>query len=374
MAIRNQTQRAKARINTREMNQLERRRNRRNAPPEDYLTRMRDKSNVAEFDNLHVSFFTDDGEIQAVSGVSFDIPAGSTCCVVGESGCGKSVMSLSAMQLLQRPQGQIVAGTIRLDAGDAVYDIASTSEEAMQRVRGGAVSMIFQEPMTSLNPVLRIGDQLDEAVCLRAPHWTAGQVKARSLELLELVNIGDGEQVYQLFPHTLSGGMRQRVMIAMALSGNPRLIIADEPTTALDVTIQAQILDLMRSLKDRMNTAVLLITHDLGVVAEMADFVVVMYAGRIVEAGEVGEIFRQPLHPYTVGLLESRPVIGRGDKRLSSIPGVVPNPMQLPRHCYFYDRCSCRMPACQAGYPDEVSLSPTHRVSCYCYTGQDESL
>ena len=374
MAIFHQLQRAKARINTREMNQLERKRNRRNAPPEEHLTHMQDARNIAEFDNLRVSFFTDEGIIRAVDGVSFAIPAGSTCCVVGESGCGKSVMSLSLLQLLQRPQGQIVSGTIRLNTGDVVYDIANTPEEAMQRIRGGAVSMIFQEPMTSLNPVICIGDQLDEAVYLRAPQMTAAQVKARSLELLELVNIGDGEQVYRQFPHTLSGGMRQRVMIAMSLSGNPKLIIADEPTTALDVTIQAQILDLLRSLKDKMNTAVLLITHDLGVVAEMADFVVVMYAGRIVEAGEVGEIFRQPLHPYTVGLLESRPVIGRGDERLSSIPGVVPNPMELPQHCYFYDRCPRRMPLCREGYPGEVPLSPTHRVSCYCYAGQDESV
>ena len=374
MAIFDRTARGIARENRRIAARMERNRNRRNAPKAEYLTRMKDARNIAEIDDLHTSFLTDEGIVRAVDGISFDIPEGKTVCVVGESGCGKSVMSLSLMQLLPRPQGQIVAGTIRLNAEDGAYDIANTPEQVMQRLRGGAVSMIFQEPMTSLNPVLRVGEQVDEAVAAHNPDLPPAQVKARTLELLSLVNIASGEEVYQLYPHALSGGMRQRVMIAMALCGNPRLILADEPTTALDVTIQAQVLELLRSLKERLCVAVLLITHDLGVVAEMADLVVVMYAGRIVEKGTAEEIFLHPAHPYTIGLLASRPVIGRGGERLSSIPGVVPNPACLPAYCYFCARCTRRMAVCEQGYPDGKSLSPTHWVSCYLYLGQGKGI
>ena len=370
MAIRNQTQRAKARINTREMNQLERRRNRRNAPPEDYLTRMKDVRNVAEFDNLHTYFFTDFGTVKAVDGVTFDIPMGKTVGVVGESGCGKSVTSLSLMQLVQRPQGQIVEGAIRVNTGEAVYDIAKTPTEAMQRIRGNYVSMIFQEPMTSLNPVFRAGAQIDEVIKLHNPHMSDEDVKARAIEMLELVNIANCEGVYQMYPHELSGGMRQRIMIAMALSCNPRLIIADEPTTALDVTIQAQILDLLRNLKEKINSSIMLITHDLGVVAEMADFVVVMYAGRIVEKGTTEEVFLHPAHPYTIGLMESKPVVGRERDRLYSIPGSVPNPINMPNYCYFRDRCEQCCESCKGQYPGEIKLSKTHSVSCYLYADQ----
>ncbi len=359
-----------SRENRRITDAIEKQRNRKHVSPEEYLTVMRDPNNVAEFDNLHTYFFTDIGTVKAVDGVSFDIPQGKTVGVVGESGCGKSVTSLSLMQLVQRPQGQIVEGTIRFNTGDLVYDIAKTPTEAMQNIRGNYVSMIFQEPMTSLNPVFRAGAQIDEVIKLHNPEMSDEQVKKRTLEMLELVNIANCEGVYQMFPHELSGGMRQRIMIAMALSCNPRLIIADEPTTALDVTIQAQILDLLRNLKNKINSSIMLITHDLGVVAEMADLVVVMYAGRIVEKGTTEEVFLHPAHPYTVGLMESKPVVGRERERLYSIPGSVPNPIDMPDYCYFRDRCERCCTDCKREYPGEVQLSKTHFVSCYAVSDQ----
>lgn len=359
-----------SRENRRITDRIEKQRNRKNVPPEEYITTMRDPNNVAEFDNLHTYFFTDIGTVKAVDGVTFVIPQGKTVGVVGESGCGKSVTSLSLMQLVQRPQGQIVEGTIRVNTGDAVYDIAKTPTEAMQRIRGNYVSMIFQEPMTSLNPVFRAGAQIDEVIKLHNPHMTSEEVKARTIEMLDMVNIANCEGVYQMFPHELSGGMRQRIMIAMALSCNPRLIIADEPTTALDVTIQAQILDLLRNLKNKINSSIMLITHDLGVVAEMADFVVVMYAGRIVEKGTTEEVFLHPAHPYTIGLMQSKPVVGREQERLYSIPGSVPNPINMPDYCYFRDRCERCCERCRAEYPNEIKLSETHSVSCYLYPDQ----
>ena len=242
-------------------------------PESEYVTEMHDKKNAVEFDNLHTYFFTDTGVVKSVDGVSFEVPIGKTVGVVGESGCGKSVTSLSLMQLLQRPQGQIVEGSIRLNLGDGkAYDIAKTPTEKMQGLRGNYVSMIFQEPMTSLNPVFRIGAQIDEVIALHEGEGkTKEDIKKRTIEMLEMVGIANSEGVYTMFPHELSGGMRQRVMIAMALACNPKIIIADEPTTALDVTIQAQILDLLRNLKDRINSSIMLITHDLGVIAEMAD-------------------------------------------------------------------------------------------------------
>ena len=227
--------------------------------------------------------------------------------------------------------------------------------------------MIFQEPMTSLNPVFRIGMQVDEVIKLHNPSWTDEQVKARTLEMLDLVGIANKEGVYKMYPHELSGGMRQRVMIAIALACNPRLIIADEPTTALDVTIQAQILDLLRNLKDKINSSIMLITHDLGVIAEMADYVVVMYAGRIVEKGLASEIFHDPRHPYTIGLMASKPVVGKVTDRLYSIPGSVPNPINLPNYCYFKDRCEKCIDRCSGAYPEMVYVSDTHAVSCYLY-------
>ena len=355
--------------NRRITDQYEKQRKRRNVPESEYVTEMHDKKNAVEFDNLHSYFFTDTGVVKSVDGVSFEVPIGKTVGVVGESGCGKSVTSLSLMQLLQRPQGQIVEGSIRLNLGDGkAYDIAKTPTEKMQGLRGNYVSMIFQEPMTSLNPVFRIGAQIDEVIALHEGEGkTKEDIKKRTIEMLEMVGIANSEGVYTMFPHELSGGMRQRVMIAMALACNPKIIIADEPTTALDVTIQAQILDLLRNLKDRINSSIMLITHDLGVIAEMADYVVVMYAGRVVEKGTVEEIFTNPSHPYTIGLMASKPVVGKKVDRLYSIPGKVPNPVNMPDYCYFKDRCELQLPCCGGEYPCEISLSPTHKVSCYRY-------
>ena len=354
-------------------NVLEKKRKRKNVPESEYLTTMADPRNAVEFDNLHTYFYTDVGTVKAVDGISFEVPIGKTVGVVGESGCGKSVTSLSLMQLLQRPQGQIVDGAIRLNLGDKAYDITKTPNEQMQKIRGNYVSMIFQEPMTSLNPVFRIGAQVDEVIALHDGEGkTKADIKARTIELLEMVGIANSQGVYSMYPHELSGGMRQRVMIAMALACNPRLIIADEPTTALDVTIQAQILDLLRNLKDKINSSIMLITHDLGVIAEMADYVVVMYAGRIVERGTARDIFTNPSHPYTIGLMKSKPVVGKKVDALYNIPGSVPNPVDMPNYCYFKDRCDMCVERCNGDYPCEIRLSDTHAVSCYRYYDKKE--
>ena len=349
-------------------NALEKKRKRKNVPESEYLTEMHDPNNAVEFDNLHTYFFTDTGVVKSVDGVTFSVPIGKTVGVVGESGCGKSVTSLSLMQLLQRPQGQVVEGEIRLNLGSKAYDVTKAPDSVMQHLRGNYISMIFQEPMTALNPVFRIGDQVDEVLALHNEKGhDEAQIKARTIELLEMVGIANSEGVYKMFPHELSGGMRQRVMIAMALACSPKLIIADEPTTALDVTIQAQILDLLRNLKDQINSSIMFITHDLGVIAEMADYVVVMYAGRIVELGTAEEIFSHPAHPYPIGLMASKPVVGRQVEKLYSIPGKVPNPINMPNYCYFKDRCEMCVNGCEGDYPCEVSISPTHKVSCYRY-------
>ena len=354
-------------------NELEKKRKRKNVPESEYTTEMKDPQNAVEFDDLHTYFFTDAGTVKSVDGVSFNVPIGKTVGVVGESGCGKSVTSLSLMQLLQRPHGQILSGAIRLNLGDKVYDIAKTPQEAMQKIRGNQVSMIFQEPMTSLNPVFRIGEQINEVIELHDGEGKSKEdIKARTIELLEQVGIANSEGVYNMFPHELSGGMRQRIVIAMALACNPKVIIADEPTTALDVTIQAQILDLLRNLKDKINSSIMLITHDLGVIAEMADYVVVMYAGRVVEKGTAEDIFEHPSHPYTIGLMASKPVVGKQVDSLYSIPGKVPNPINMPNYCYFKDRCDRCVEACNGEYPCEISLSETHKVSCYRYYDQKE--
>ena len=358
--------RAISRENRKITGELEKKWKRKNVPESEYLTQMKDPSNAVEFDDLHTYFFTDSGTVKSVDGVSFDVPVGKTVGVVGESGCGKSVTSLSLMQLLQRPQGQIVSGQIRLNLGDKAYEISKVPREKMKEIRGNAVSMIFQEPMTSLNPVFRIGDQVDEVIALHDGEGkTKEDIRRQTVHSLELVGIANAEGVCRMFPHELSGGMRQRVMIAMALACNPRIIIADEPTTALDVTIQAQILDLLRNLKDKINASIMLITHDLGVIAVMADYIVVMYAGRIVEKGTAEDIFYHPAHPYTIGLMASKPVVGKEVDELYSIPGKVPNPVNMPDYCYFRDRCEKRLPACDGEYPCEISLSGTHKVSCW---------
>ena len=352
---------------------FEKKRKRKNVPESEYLTTMHDPNNSVEFDNLHTYFYTDAGVVKAVDGVSFEVPVGKTVGVVGESGCGKSVTSLSLMQLLQRPQGQVAEGEIRLNLGDKAYDVTKAPDEVLQKLRGNIVSMIFQEPMTALNPVFRIGDQIEEVIALHDGEGkTEADLKARTIELLEMVGIANSEGVYKMFPHELSGGMRQRVVIAMALACNPKVIIADEPTTALDVTIQAQILDLLRQLKSRINSSIMFITHDLGVIAEMADFVVVMYAGRIVEKGTADDIFHHPAHPYTIGLMASKPVVGKKIDKLYSIPGKVPNPINMPNYCYFKDRCEMCVEGCDGAYPCEISLSETHKVSCYRYYDKKE--
>jgi peptide/nickel transport system ATP-binding protein len=401
--------------------QYEKKKKRKNVPESEYISQMKDDRNVLEIENLQTHFFTDVGVVKAVDGVSFNVPQGSTVGVVGESGCGKSVTSLSIMGLVQAPTGQVVGGEIRfrsdslkLDAKgkpipvyardkrgnliiaaklmdrktgktvykyvqkkdsqgmpvyeteSKVYNLANMPRNRLCKIRGREISMIFQEPMTSLNPVFTIGYQLDEVYRVHNPAATKEEAKARTFEMLKLVGIIP-ENVYKHYPHELSGGMRQRVIIAMALMCNPRLIIGDEPTTALDVTIQAQILDLLRNIKDKLNSSIMLITHDLGVIAEMADYVVVMYAGRVIEMGTAMDIFCDPRHPYTIGLQKSKPVVNQGLDRLYSIPGQVPNPIEMPTYCYFKDRCDRACEKCKGEYPKFVEVSPTHKVACYLY-------
>ncbi len=414
-----------AKANAKVMNALEKYKKRR-APESEFVTEMQDEKNILEIDDLHTYFFTDQGVVKAVNGVSFKIPKNATVGIVGESGCGKSVTSMSVMRLLQGPQGQIYSGSIRFKAYDyvldekgnpkpiyetdengevvyeeitdkkgntvmapkqktdaqgvlqyeteeKVYDIAKMPMREIHRIRGKQIAMIFQEPMTSLNPVFTIGQQLDEVTFIHVPGATKEMAKAKSMEMLNLVGIAMPERVYKSYPHELSGGMRQRVMIAMALACNPRLIIADEPTTALDVTIQAQILDLLRDLKDKMDGSIMLITHDLGIIAEMADYVVVMYAGRVIEQGTVREIFHNPMHPYTQGLQKSKPTLDSDSDTLFNIPGNVPNPINMPSHCYFKERCSQCTAKCSGEYPGMIQVSPTHYVACHLYTEKEEN-
>ena len=422
-----------AKDNAKVMKALEKKKYRK-ADESEFTTTMKDDRNILEIEDLHTYFFTDQGVVKAVNGVSFEIPKGSTVGIVGESGCGKSVTSMSVMRLLQGPQGQIYSGSIRFKANDykrdekgnpipiyrrktngsvlfvnakdkhgdilldkdgnpkripaqatnesgvplfemeeKVYDIAEMPINEIHRIRGRQIAMIFQEPMTSLNPVFTIGNQLDEVVFIHTPGATKEMAKARSLEMLSLVGIAAPERVYNSYPHELSGGMRQRVMISMALACDPRLIIADEPTTALDVTIQAQILDLLRDLKKRIDGSIMLITHDLGIIAEMADYVVVMYAGRVIEQGTVEEIFHNPLHPYTVGLQKSKPTMDSDSDTLFNIPGNVPNPVNMPKHCFFKERCSRCIGSCSGNYPGMVQVSPTHYVACHLYREEDKT-
>lgn len=340
-----------------------------NVPESHYLRRMDDDNNILEFDNLQTYFFTDTGTVKAVDGVSFSIPKGATVGIVGESGCGKSVTSLSTMRLLQGPQGQIVGGEIRFNNKNTnkAVDITKLPLKDMQKIRGNEISMIFQEPMTSLNPVFTIGDQLAEPIELHNPKIKKQDLEKKIIDLLKLVGIADPEGVINRYPHELSGGMKQRIVIAMALCCDPQLIVADEPTTALDVTIQAQVLDLLRDLKHKINASIMLITHDLGVVASMCDYVVVMYAGRVIEKGTVHEIFKDPKHPYTIGLIKSLPSLNVGNEKLYSIPGNVPNPINMPNHCYFKNRCDKCFDTCFEEYPSIKKITETHEVSCYLY-------
>ena len=422
-----------AKANAKVMKALEKKKYRK-ADESEFVTEMKDNKNILEIDNLHTYFFTDQGVVKAVNGVSFNIPKGATVGIVGESGCGKSVTSMSVMRLLQGPQGQIYSGSIRFKSYDfkrdeqgnpipifkrkangkilfenkkdkdgndvigkdgkpvrvpaqatnesgvlmyemeeKVFDIAEMPMSEIHRIRGRQISMIFQEPLTSLNPVFTIGDQFDEVVFIHTPGATKEMAKRRSLEMLELVGIAAPERVYNSYPHELSGGMRQRVMISMALACDPRLIIADEPTTALDVTIQAQILDLLRDLKKRIDGSIMLITHDLGIIAEMADYVVVMYAGRVIEQGTVQEIFHNPMHHYTIGLQKSKPTMDSDSDTLFNIPGNVPNPVNMPKHCFFKERCSKCTANCSGDYPGMVQVSPTHYVACHLYREEENN-
>ena len=319
---------------------------------------------LLEVDGLKTYFYTRDGVIRAVDGVSFSVDPGETLAIVGESGCGKSVTSLSIMRLIAAPPGRIVSGRLLFEG----RDLLGLSEAEMRKVRGNEISMIFQEPMTSLNPVLTIGRQIGEALVLHRG-MNSGQALVRAGELLSLVNIPDAARRVDQYPHQLSGGMRQRVMIAMALACNPRLLIADEPTTALDVTIQAQILDLMRELKQKTGAAIVLITHDLGVVAEMAQRVVVMYAGRKVEEAAVDALFARPRHPYTQGLLNSIPKLDAagtaGRKRLAEIPGMVPSLKEAIDGCIFAPRCGYATERCRREYPPLEQKAPGHFAACW---------
>ena len=401
--------------------------------PADYTTEMKNPENVLEIENLETYFFTDNGVVKSVNKISLDVPKNSIVGLVGESGCGKSVTSLSIMQLVQAPQGQVVGGEIRFNTSDftldasgkkipiykldengevvtapkldkkgnpvldadgnpvlepvqakgehgellyqmheVTYDITKMPTLDMCRIRGRDISMIFQEPMTSLNPVFTIGYQIEEVFYLNNPLATKEEAHAKAIEMLSLVGIPMPETIVNYFPHQLSGGMRQRVMIAIALTGNPKLIIADEPTTALDVTIQNQILNLLKKVQKSCGASIVLITHDLGVVAEMADYVVVMYAGKIVEKGTVYEIFDNPMHPYTVGIQKAKPsLVSDETAELYSIPGNVPNPINIPDECLFKGRCNRRCEGCEGkGYPREIKISPTHSVFCHMYDEQ----
>ena len=318
-------------------------------------------------DGLKTYFFTDDGVVKAVDGVTFKIQKGKTLAVVGESGSGKSQSSLSIMRLIPSPPGKIADGTVIFRGRDGTpRDITKVAESDMRKIRGNEISMIFQEPMTSLNPVYTVGDQIAEAVVL---HQNKSKKEAMevAVTMLELVGIPEPRRRVSNYPHQMSGGMRQRVMIAMALSCNPALLIADEPTTALDVTIQAQILDLMRKLQREIGMSILFITHNLGVVAEMADRVVVMYGGRVVEEGDVVDIFKNPKHPYTMGLLHSIPRVDHAvmdQKRLEAIPGNVPNPLYLPSGCAFHPRCKYAIDACKEAVPALEDTGAGHMSRC----------
>lgn len=318
--------------------------------------------NLLEIRDLRTYFFTSNGVVKAVDGVSLDVKPGKTLGIVGESGCGKSITAMSILKLIDKP-GKIVEGTIKFDN----QNIVPMTDDQIQHIRGNDISMIFQEPMTSLNPVFKIEDQIMEAVIL---HQRLKKEEARkvAVDMLGFVGIPRPEEVAKEYPHQLSGGMRQRVMIAMALACRPKLLIADEPTTALDVTIQAQILSLMNDLKQKTNTAIMLITHDLGVIAQMADDVIVMYAGKMVESAPIGELFKNPKHPYTKGLLASIPSLDEDKERLYSIEGVVPNPFHLPKGCYFAPRCEYAKEVCKSKMPEVTEVSGEHSVRCFLYT------
>lgn len=328
---------------------------------------MTNRKAVLEVKNLQTSFFTDDGVIPSVDFVDFEVREGEILGIVGESGSGKSVTSLSVMGLIPSPPGKITSGEILYNG----KDITNYNEKQMRQIRGNEIAMIFQEPMTSLNPLFTIGSQMMEAVLLHKKGWSKKQAQARSIEMLKLVGLPRAEELMKDYPHQLSGGMRQRVMIAMALVCDPKVLIADEPTTALDVTIQAQILKLMKDLNTRLNTAIILITHDLGVVAETCERVVVMYAGKVVEEGPVERIFTNPQHPYTKGLLASVPDMRFKKQSLYSIPGNVPKPGSIKEGCRFAARCSEVFGRCTVESPPLYQTAPDHKTRCFLYDPEE---
>ncbi len=311
--------------------------------------------------NLHTYFYTDQGTVRAVNDVSFTVRKGETLGLVGESGCGKSVTALSVLRLIPHPPGKIVQGRIRFDG----RDLTQVPLKTMRAIRGKKISMIFQEPMTSLNPVYTIGNQLVEAILLHSDR-DEEEAELHAIDMLKKVGISDADDRFDDYPHQMSGGMKQRVMIAMAIACNPQLVIADEPTTALDVTIRAQILDLMRSLQDEFHMSILLITHDLGVIADMAHRVVVMYASKVVETGDVNTIFAEPRHPYSLGLFNSIPRLDREQERLDTIPGQVPVPLHFPEGCKFHPRCKYAMPICKKEEPPLMNVEGDgHTAACW---------
>lgn len=319
-------------------------------------------NNLLEVKNLKTFFNTEGGILKAVNDVSFKVRKGETVCIVGESGCGKSITAMSIMGLVTKDNSINEGGEIVFEGRDLLKE----SENEMRSIRGKEIAMIFQEPMSSLNPVFTIGFQVTEPLILHEG-LNNKEARQKGIELLNQVGIPRVEKIMDSYPHELSGGMRQRVMIAMALACNPKVLIADEPTTALDVTIQAQILDLMRNIKEKFNTSILLITHDLGVVAEMADYVVVMYAGKVIEEAPVLEIFKNPSHPYTIGLLKSKPIITMRQEELYSIPGQVPNPVGMKDSCYFCDRCDKSMEVCKNNIPNLKLIGENHKVACWSF-------
>lgn len=320
---------------------------------------------LIEVRDLKVYFHTDKGIVKSVNGVSFNINEGESIGIVGESGCGKSVTAMSLMKLL--PISKIEGGEIIFQG----KDILKMNENELMGIRGNEISMIFQEPMTSLNPAFTVGNQIIEGIMLHQD-LSKEEAKKKVIDMIKLVEIPRAEEIYNSYPHELSGGMRQRIMIAMALSCNPKLLIADEPTTALDVTIQAQVLDIMKSIKEKLNTSIMMITHDLGVVAEMCDKVIVMYAGKVIEVAEVVELFKNPKHPYTIGLLKSKPILGENkEKRLYSIPGQVPNPIGIPDSCYFSDRCEKVCDKCRTQIPPLIELNSGHSIACWLYKQEE---
>ncbi len=334
---------------------------------EDEIPRPAEEDLLLEVNNLTTYFYTDEGTARAVDGVSWSIPKGKTLGLVGESGCGKSVTALSILRLVQSPPGNI-------EAGEVLYkgkDLMALSESELRAIRGNEISMIFQEPMTSLNPVFTIGNQIIEAIMLHQD-TTKSEARERAIEILNKVNMPDAEKRVDEYPHQLSGGMKQRAMIAMALSCNPNLLIADEPTTALDVTIQAQLLELLKDLQDDFGMSILLITHDLGVVAELADYVAVMYSGKIQEFADAHTIFHQPEHPYTKGLFESRPEIRKSDERLRVIEGMVPDATNFPSGCRFHPRCPEVMDHCSRVDPPLIKLEDGHWARCLLFEDEIE--